>query len=361
MDTLKAKLLMQIGSATLMSDGAGHLFLRDTLGNVHNLDSAGAGGGADSSIFLTIFRNDTAKANLRIEIAGLIDDSTKWNTVAGTVGADSAGWNTAAVRALNLVNDSTSWNTAYNRSTNLINDSTNWNTAYTGRVTTWSLPLSFSSNIASIDTSTNGTGLVSLAHLGTWAGSTNITTLGALTSGITINRSGAETYIIWQWTGTQFAQLRGESNYGLKVTSTGGSTVWFAVNSRGITVGSDTTLEGRGVSTTVDTVEASGRSANINSTNLLRTSTSAGYTIKYYLSCTTSDASGASVVVNFAWNDGAAKTYTSSSLAVASTANYVTGSIFVKNSSGSISYSTSVTGTPTTAKYLLDVCCERSD
>jgi hypothetical protein len=142
-----------------------------------------------------------------------------------------------------------------------------------------------------------------------------------------------------------------------------GSSNQFQVNSSGVPVkNNNISLEGFGFPSQIDTTSSGANNANISATNLSNTGTNGMYNVWVYIFCTTSDASGASVTAKIAW-DNNTKSATSSSVALSSTNNYATLSIPIHNnpvSGSSIRYSTAVTGTPTSAKYEIDITVVRT-
>jgi len=86
-----------------------------------------------------------------------------------------------------------------------------------------------------------------------------------------------------------------------------------------------------------------------------------GYRVTLILACTTADASSAVVEATVAWTgDGVVRSFTSSQIGIASTSGYtlmVIPSYADKNTL--ISYSTTVTGTPSTGRYAVYVWVEK--
>lgn len=119
-------------------------------------------------------------------------------------------------------------------------------------------------------------------------------------------------------------------------------------------------LKGLGMPIIIDTIERGFQALSINSTNINNSSTNGLYSIHYYLSCSNSDQSNSSVYLNLSWNDGTSiKNKFSQTLFLNSTNNEVDGEAIIKNSSGYVIYSTTVSGNPINAKYLLCINCER--
>jgi hypothetical protein len=122
---------------------------------------------------------------------------------------------------------------------------------------------------------------------------------------------------------------------------------------------SNIALEGMGLSAISDTVEKTNQNSGITSTNLNSTSANGLYRINYYLACTTSDASGATVSLNLSWNDGGSKSKISSMVGFSSTSNVADGVFVIRNVSGYISYSSTISGSLIGGKYILSIGVER--
>jgi hypothetical protein len=116
---------------------------------------------------------------------------------------------------------------------------------------------------------------------------------------------------------------------------------------------------GNGASITLGQDDKTAQSASIGSTTLITGTASSGghYTIHYQLACTATDASGATVSVTFGWtSDGIARTNTGATIGVNATSNQQFGGFGINSdNSVNITYSTTVTGTPTTGRYSLHV------
>ena len=119
-------------------------------------------------------------------------------------------------------------------------------------------------------------------------------------------------------------------------------------------------LEGFGVAALVDTIDRSGQTASIGTTNFNNSSTAGHYRIGWYISCTSANGT-ASVTANLAWNDGSSKTKNGASVSMSSTSNSDQGCLFVRNASGSITWGATVSGTIGTAVFLVAFSCERLD
>ncbi|HET9283175.1 MAG TPA: glycosyl hydrolase family 28-related protein [Candidatus Angelobacter sp.] len=112
---------------------------------------------------------------------------------------------------------------------------------------------------------------------------------------------------------------------------------------------------GNGIGSTYFQTDLTSQNASIGSTTIITGTSSTGghYVVSFNLFCTTSDASGASVSLTVAYtSDGVSRTFVSSGVAFASTNNgsIVALPINVDNSTN-ITFSTTVTGTPSTGKY----------
>jgi len=112
-----------------------------------------------------------------------------------------------------------------------------------------------------------------------------------------------------------------------------------------------------GVATCFNSVDLTGQSASIGSTSIISGGASTGgfYLVTLVLACTTADASGASVTATIGWTgDSVARTFTTSGVAFASTSNAALISLpLFSDNSVNITYSTTVSGAPTTGRYSL--------
>jgi hypothetical protein len=136
----------------------------------------------DTQLGLMALKSTTLSAGTGISATGLGDLSTnrtinvdttflvtKWDTLLFThlnsfssLATGLTYTNTTGAFSLTsgyvipTTTEETNWATAYTRSGLLCNDSTNWNSAYTYRVTSANLPISLSSNVLSLDTTSTG-------------------------------------------------------------------------------------------------------------------------------------------------------------------------------------------------------------
>lgn len=116
---------------------------------------------------------------------------------------------------------------------------------------------------------------------------------------------------------------------------------------------------GNGIAASYGQDDKTAQSASIGAVTLFTGTASSGghWRICYATGITTSDASGATYVLTPAWTqDGVSRTSASASIAFASTANQGVTCVPVNaDNSTNLSYSTTVTGTPTTGRYATHV------
>lgn len=129
----------------------------------------------------------------------------------------------------------------------------------------------------------------------------------------------------------------------------------------------DIFTEGFGVPVIVDNVALTNQGAAIGSTNVTNGNVAGDYRVGYYLVCTTADITAGSIAISITYNDGTAvRTLTGVAVVLTSTANWATkftntnadGS-YIHLGSGSIAYSTVLTGSAGTSKYALYLSFER--
>ena len=120
-----------------------------------------------------------------------------------------------------------------------------------------------------------------------------------------------------------------------------------------------TPIEGSGIAAILDTVEKSNQSVSLSTTNFNNSNGTGFFRISYYLACSVSDASGASIVLNLSWNDGAGKIKSSPTVSFSSTNNVAEGTFVIRNNTGSVGYATSITGNLTGGRYLLSMAIEK--
>lgn len=120
-----------------------------------------------------------------------------------------------------------------------------------------------------------------------------------------------------------------------------------------------TTLIGAGITNVVTTVQLTGQTADVGSTNFTGTSTAGLYRVSYSLESTTADLTAGAVSVAIAFTSAAGATTITSIPRVLTGLGVTQDTVYVQLSSGSISYSTSHTGIFGTAAYALYMTVER--
>ena len=108
-----------------------------------------------------------------------------------------------------------------------------------------------------------------------------------------------------------------------------------------------------------DTVALTAQVAIIGSTNLANSSTGATYRVNYYLETTTADVTAGTIQLQIAFTDGAGATTVLSVALSLAILGRTSGVFFVQRASGSIAYSTILTGAFGTSQYALYICLER--
>lgn len=108
-------------------------------------------------------------------------------------------------------------------------------------------------------------------------------------------------------------------------------------------------------------VSLTNQGADISSTNFSGTTDDGLYRVSYYLEDTTSALGAGAVSVTIGWTDtsGTFQTVTSAAVVLTSVGAYTQGAVFIDKVSGSVQYSVSHTGIFSTAKYALNMTCER--
>jgi len=103
-------------------------------------------------------------------------------------------------------------------------------------------------------------------------------------------------------------------------------------------------------------VALSAQTASITATNVVASPTSTYlYEMSYYMTVSTAGTAGTCFLV-FAWNDGAAQTFSTETIDLSSTGagSFISGKLVVKSSS-SITYATTVTGATGSPQYSLNI------
>lgn len=120
---------------------------------------------------------------------------------------------------------------------------------------------------------------------------------------------------------------------------------------------------GQGLPPILDVVQLTAQTANIAATALASSAAAGLYRVHYYLRDTTAAVGAGTLVVTIAWNDGQARSVTSSSIiltSVSASNSFTQGTVFINNASGgNITYATTVTGIYSTSAYAVDVTLER--
>lgn len=133
--------------------------------------------------------------------------------------------------------------------------------------------------------------------------------------------------------------------------------------SAGVYSNANVTVNVQGVITAISsgsnvaTQSLSGQTASISTTNIVASPNATQlYQINFYMTTTAAGTAG-TVILTVAWNDGAAKTFQTMTVDLSATGNgsFVSGSILVKCTSGSISYTTTVVGATGSPQYGLDI------
>jgi len=118
-------------------------------------------------------------------------------------------------------------------------------------------------------------------------------------------------------------------------------------------------IVGNGLTATYGQDDKTSQSASIGTVTLLTGTASSGghYQISFTTRVTTSDASGATYILTLNWTeDGIARSSATSPIAFASTANGQPGTQVINaDNSTNVTYSTTVTGSPTTGRYAVHV------
>jgi hypothetical protein len=149
------------------------------------------------------------------------------------------------------------------------------------------------------------------------------------------------------------------------ITITGGSVV--------ITVADADTVDGQHASefqaagsyqaagdyTTIkDNIALTNQGSSIGATNITNSQTAGRYRIGYSLQCTTLDAGAISVLVTFAFTDGAGATTVVSATLPLTALGRTSGVFYLQLASGNLTYATTV-DTIATSKYALYITSER--
>lgn len=141
----------------------------------------------------------------------------------------------------------------------------------------------------------------------------------------------------------------------LAVDASGNMTLAAKIISyNGITTDPDTL----GVPVLVDFQSATGLSIDVSATNYNNANTAGLYRVSVYVVVTTADATAGSVSVNTLWNDGTAARTVSATASMAAT-NYAQTITHLLNTSGSVQFSITHTGSFGTAQYAVYLMCER--
>ncbi len=117
--------------------------------------------------------------------------------------------------------------------------------------------------------------------------------------------------------------------------------------------------EGYGVPAIVDDVALADQGADIGSTNFANAGTVGTYQINVYFYTSVQAAGTGTVTLTIAWNDGTAARTNTFTTSLTTTGSFKTGVLHVRLGSGSVSYSTSNSGSYSTAKYSLYMTVER--
>lgn len=143
------------------------------------------------------------------------------------------------------------------------------------------------------------------------------------------------------------------------VTLTGAQSLSNKTFSDKITTYNNVANVGNGLSATNGQADVLNQSANINTTNVITGGASSGghYLINWSSGISIADASGASFTLSITYtSEGIVRTFTTSAITFASTANITFGALPVNvDNSTNITYSTTVTGAPTTGRYALHI------
>ncbi len=122
--------------------------------------------------------------------------------------------------------------------------------------------------------------------------------------------------------------------------------------------------EGYGVPAIVDDVALTNQGADISSTNFTNAGTAGTYRVSYYILTTTADGTAGTVTLQIAWNDGSNAVTNGGiphdrTITLALSTDFTMDVIYLRLGSGSISYSTSHTGSYGTGKYAVYMTVER--
>ncbi|MFA5406955.1 MAG: hypothetical protein WC307_06385 [Candidatus Nanoarchaeia archaeon] len=194
-----------------------------TTGNPHSVTLSDVGGESpltfsyplnrSTNTISLLYDNSTIKVNGSNQIYVYGYNNTNWDTAYGWGNHASAGYFVGIDSTIRALFSSTATGLTYTNTTGIFSltsgyviptttEETNWGTAYSNRVDTWTSPLSFSSNTASISQATTSTnGYVSSTDWNTFNGKqtayTNLSTLGTLansTGWLYNNGSGTLSY-----------------------------------------------------------------------------------------------------------------------------------------------------------------------
>lgn len=154
--------------------------------------------------------------------------------------------------------------------------------------------------------------------------------------------------------GTSSTLTSGTGDLGIDDLDADVGTFRGKVSPNGVTTSAD------GVVSTPDTVVWTAQTASIGAQNFANTATGHLYKATYYLHTTTAG-SGGTVLVTFAWNDGAAKTTSSATADLTSTTatGLATGEQVIYVASGTPTWATTVAGAAGSPQYALRITLER--
>jgi hypothetical protein len=127
-----------------------------------------------------------------------------------------------------------------------------------------------------------------------------------------------------------------------------------------ITTYNNVATEGYGVPAIVNYVSLTGQNANIGSTNFTNANVAGLYRLSYYLVGETGDITVTPVNLNVSWNDGTGgHSITAFSLVLTGTGGFGENEALIYLGSGSISWSTTHSGTYGTATYGIHMTLEK--
>jgi hypothetical protein len=126
-----------------------------------------------------------------------------------------------------------------------------------------------------------------------------------------------------------------------------------------MTIYNGVATEGYGVPALVDDVALTGQTAIINSTNFTNASTAGLYRLNYYLLDTSADITAGTIQLSVAFTDNAGATTVTSSALPLTALGRTSGIFYIQLASGSVAYSTVLTGIFGTAQYALYMSLER--